>query len=106
IGLQNLPEGLAVAMPLRKEGLSRGHAFFYAQASGLVEPMAGVLGAWLVINLAWLVPWAMAFAAGAMVYVVVEELIPESQRGRHNDLATVGCMAGFVLMMALDTALG
>lgn len=106
IGLQNFPEGLAVALPLHREGLSRTRAFLYGQASGLVEIVAGVLGAWLVLALEAIVPFAMAFAAGAMVFVVVEELIPASQRGRHNDLASLGAMLGFALMMALDTALG
>ena len=106
IGLQNFPEGLAVAMPLRREGLSRFKAFMYGQASGVVEPMAGVLGAWLVLAIAPLLPYALAFAAGAMIFVVVEELIPEAQREGNTDFATLGAMAGFAVMMTLDVALG
>ncbi len=106
IGLQNFPEGVAVAVPLRREGMSRGRAFMYGQASGMVEPIAGVMGALLVIVMRPILPYALAFAAGAMVFVVVEELIPESQRGRNTDLATMGTMGGFALMMLLDVALG
>jgi ZIP family zinc transporter len=106
IGLQNCPEGLAVAMPLRREGMGRFKAFFYGQASGVVEPVAGVLGAWLVIIITPLVPYALAFAAGAMIYVVVEELIPESYRAGHDDYATLGAILGFAIMMTLDVALG
>lgn len=106
IGLQNFPEGLAVAMPLRREGMGRFRAFFLGQASGIVEPMAGVLGAWLVVLIAPLLPYALAFAAGAMIYVVVEELIPESHRNGHVDFATIGAMLGFAVMMTLDVALG
>lgn len=106
IGLQNFPEGLAVAMPLRREGMGRFKAFMFGQASGLVEPMAGVLGAWLVLSMELLLPYALAFAAGAMIFVVVEELVPESQRNRHNDFATVGALVGFAVMMILDVALG
>jgi len=106
IGLQNFPEGLAVAMPLRREGLGRFKAFMYGQASGVVEPMAGVLGAWLVLAIAPLLPYALAFAAGAMIFVVVEELIPEAQREGNTDFATLGAMAGFAVMMTLDVALG
>ncbi len=106
IGLQNFPEGLAVAMPLRREGMGRFKSFMYGQASGIVEPIAGVLGAWLVISMEALLPYGLAFAAGAMIFVVVEELIPESQREHHNDLATIGTIGGFALMMSLDVALG
>ena len=106
IGLQNFPEGLAVAMPLRREGLGRFKAFMYGQASGIVEPVAGVLGAWLVLTVGALLPYGLAFAAGAMIFVVVEELIPESQRDGYTDFATVGAMAGFAIMMMLDVALG
>jgi ZIP family zinc transporter len=106
IGLQNFPEGLAVAMPLRREGMGRSKAFFYGQASGVVEPIAGVLGAWAVLLVAPLLPYALAFAAGAMIFVVVEELIPESQRNGYEDFATLGTMAGFAVMMTLDVALG
>jgi zinc transporter, ZIP family len=106
IGLQNFPEGLAVSMPLRGEGLSRGKSFFFGQASALVEPVAGVLGAALVLLMQPILPYALSFAAGAMIFVVVEELIPESQRGDNTDLATMGAMSGFAVMMLLDVALG
>jgi len=105
IGLQNFPEGLAVAMPLRREGMGRLKAFMYGQASGVVEPVAGVLGAWAVLSMEPMLPYALAFAAGAMIFVVVEELIPESQRNGYTDFATLGAMAGFALMMSLDVAL-
>ncbi len=106
IGLQNFPEGLAVAMPLRREGMSRGRSFWYGQASALVEPVASVFGAALVLVARPLLPYALAFAAGAMIFVVVEELVPESQSGGHGDAATLGVCAGFVVMMVLDVALG
>lgn len=106
IGLQNFPEGMAVSVPLRREGFTRLRAFSYGQASGMVEPVAGVLGAALVLVMQSILPYALAFAAGAMIFVVVEELIPESQRGNHTDLATGGAMLGFALMMVLDVALG
>ncbi len=106
IGLQNLPEGLAVAMPLRREGMGRGKSFFMGQASGIVEPIAGVLGAGLVLAVQPLLPYALAFAAGAMIYVSVEELIPESQRNGYEDFATLGTMLGFAVMMGLDVGLG
>jgi ZIP family zinc transporter len=106
IGLQNFPEGLAVAMPLRREGMNRGKAFLMGQASGMVEPVAGVLGAWMIVSMRALLPYGLAFAAGAMIFVVVEELIPESQRDKYTDLATVGTMVGFAVMMSLDVALG
>jgi ZIP family zinc transporter len=106
IGIQNFPEGLAVAMPLRGEGMSRFKAFLWGQGSGLVEPIAGVLGAWFVLSMEPLLPYALAFAAGAMIFVVVEELIPESHRHGHADFATMGTMLGFTLMMVLDVALG
>ena len=106
IGLQNFPEGLAVAMPLRREGMGRVKAFMCGQASGVVEPMAGVLGAWLVFSMEAMLPYGLAFAAGAMIFVVVEELIPESQRDGYSDFATVGAMVGFAIMMALDVGLG
>ena len=108
MGLQNFPEGAAVSIPLRREGLSRRKCFLYGQASGLVEPIAGVIGAVLVIAVQPLLPYALAFAAGAMIYVVVEELIPEAQSGGHAGihLATVGCVMGFTVMMMLDVALG
>jgi ZIP family zinc transporter len=106
IGLQNFPEGTAVAVPLRREGLSRLKSFWYGQLSGIVEPIAGVAGAAAVILMRPLLPYALAFAAGAMIYVVVEELIPESQLEKHADVGTVGAMLGFALMMTLDVALG
>ena len=105
IGLQNFPEGTSVSVPLRREGMSRLKAFWYGQMSGIVEPISGVLGALAVILIRPILPYALAFAAGAMIYVVVEELIPESQ-GRHTDVATVGAMLGFAVMMSLDVALG
>lgn len=106
IGLQNFPEGIAVAMPLRREGMGRGKAFLYGQASGIVEPIAGVLGAGFVIIMQPLLPYALAFAAGAMIYVVVEETIPASHEEGNTDLATLGFMLGFAIMMTLDVALG
>jgi zinc transporter, ZIP family len=106
IGLQNFPEGIAVAMPLRREGLSQGRSFFYGQLSAVVEPIAGVLGAAAVLLIRPLLPYALAFAAGAMIYVVIEELIPESQSGPHSNVATIGAMGGFVCMMIMDVALG
>ncbi len=107
IGLQNFPEGTAVSVPLRREGFDRWRAFVYGQATGMVEPAAGVIGAALVVLIRPLLPYAMAFAAGAMIYVVVEELIPESQASAEaTDVATIGAMLGFVAMMVLDVALG
>jgi zinc transporter, ZIP family len=106
IGIQNFPEGAAISIPLRREGLSRRKAFNYGQLSGIVEPMAGVLGAFLVLKVTLLLPYALAFAAGAMIFVVVEELIPESQRGGETDWSTIGAMLGFATMMLLDVALG
>jgi ZIP family zinc transporter len=104
--LQNFPEGMAVSMPLRGEGISRRRAFMLGQASGIVEPIAGVLGALAVITIQSILPYALSFAAGAMIYVVVEELIPESQRGESTDLGTLGAMVGFAVMTFLDVALG
>ena len=106
IGIQNFPEGTAVAMPLRREGLSRFKCFWYGQLSGVVEPVAGVIGAAAVLLIRPMLPYALAFAAGAMIYVVIEELIPESQQEGNTDLATMGAMLGFTIMMALDVALG
>ncbi len=106
IGLQNFPEGAAVSIPLRREGFSRFKAFHYGQLSGIVEPIAGVLGAYLVLALTPILPYALSFAAGAMIFVVVEELIPESQTGNETDLSTIGAMLGFATMMLLDVALG
>jgi len=106
IGIQNFPEGAAVSIPLRREGISRLKCFWYGQLSGVVEPIAGVLGAAAVLLMRPILPYALAFAAGAMIFVVVEELIPESQREKNTDLATMGAMLGFAVMMALDVALG
>ena len=106
IGLQNFPEGTAVAMPLRREGMSPLRSFMYGQFSGIVEPMGGILGAWLVLTMHAILPYALAFAAGAMIFVVVEELVPESQVEGNSHLATAGTMLGFVIMMILDVALG
>ncbi len=106
IGIQNIPEGAAVSLPLRREGYSRLKAFNYGQLSGIVEPIAGVAGALLVIYISPILPFALAFAAGAMVFVVAKELIPESQVGAEGDLATIGMILGFAVMMALDVALG
>lgn len=107
IGIQNFPEGAAVSVPLRREGLSRRKSFLYGQFSGMVEPVAGVLGAALVIVFRPILPYALAFAAGAMIYVVVEELVPSAQKDEeHNDIATIGAMLGFAVMMTLDVALG
>lgn len=105
IGLQNFPEGAAVSIPLRREGFSRWKAFNYGQLSGIVEPIAAVLGAYLVLVMTPLLPYALSFAAGAMIFVVVEELIPESQRGHETDYSTIGAMLGFATMMLLDVAL-
>ncbi len=106
IGLQNFPEGLAVSMPLRREGLSRLKSFWYGQLSGIVEPIAGVIGAAAVLVFKPILPYALSFAAGAMIFVVVEELIPESQRGGNADIATMGAILGFAVMMVLDVGLG
>jgi zinc transporter, ZIP family len=105
IGLQNLPEGTAVSVPLRREGLSRTRAFYYGQMSAWVEPFAGVAGAAAVLMLRPILPYALAFAAGAMIFVVVEEVVPESQTGGHPDIATLGAIMGFAVMMVLDVAL-
>jgi ZIP family zinc transporter len=106
IGLQNFPEGIAVSMPLRREGMSRLKSFWYGQLSGMVEPVAGVVGAAAVMLSRPILPYALSFAAGAMIFVVVEELIPESQRGGNTDIATMGAIIGFVVMMVLDVGLG
>ena len=106
IGIQNFPEGTAVAVPLRREGFTRLRSFWYGQLSGFVEPIAGVLGAFAVIFIKPVLPYGLAFAAGAMIFVVVEELIPESQLEKNTDIATLGAMGGFAVMMTLDVALG
>ncbi|MFY7743505.1 MAG: ZIP family metal transporter [Flavobacterium sp.] len=106
IGIQNFPEGIAVSMPLRRMGMSRKKSFLYGQSSALVEPIAGVLGAVAVTFFTPILPYALAFAAGAMIFVVVEEVIPETQQDKHTDIATLGFIGGFVVMMSLDVALG
>lgn len=106
IGIQNFPEGAAVSIPLRREGVSKLKSFWYGQLSGAVEPVAAVLGAAAVVVAAPILPYALAFAAGAMIYVVVEELIPESQRAGNVDLPTIALMIGFTVMMVLDVSLG
>lgn len=106
IGIQNFPEGAAVSVPLRREGMSRRKCFWYGQLSGAVEPIAGVIGAAAVMMMRPILPYALAFAAGAMIFVVVEELIPESQSNNNTDIATLGAMLGFAVMMLLDVALG
>lgn len=106
IGIQNFPEGIAVAMPLRRMGMSRKKSFMFGQSSALVEPVAGVLGAVAVTFFTPVLPYALAFAAGAMIFVVVEEVIPETQQDKHTDIATLGFIGGFIVMMVLDVALG
>lgn len=106
IGLQNFPEGTSVSVPLRREGMSRRKAFLYGQMSGVVEPIAGVLGALLVMSIRPVLPYALAFAAGAMIFVVVEELIPEAQLKGNTDTVTIATLIGFSIMMTLDVALG
>jgi ZIP family zinc transporter len=106
IGLQNLPEGLAVSAPLRREGLSAGKSFFYGQLSAIVEPVSGVIGAAAVFFLQPILPYALSFAAGAMFYVVIEDLLPETQHGENSDIPTLGAVVGFAIMMLLDVALG
>jgi ZIP family zinc transporter len=106
IGIQNFPEGASVSVPLRREGMSLGRAFWYGQLSGMVEPISGLVGALAVILVRPVLPYALAFAAGAMIFVVIEELVPESQLEGNADLATLGAMVGFAVMMTLDVALG
>jgi ZIP family zinc transporter len=106
IGIQNFPEGTAVAMPLRRDGLSAGRSFWYGQLSGVVEPVAGVIGAAAVLAWRPVLPFALAFAAGAMIFVVIEEVIPEAQDSGNADAATMGAIGGFIVMMVLDVALG
>ena len=106
IGIQNFPEGAAVAIPLRREGLSRAKSFFYGQLSGFVEPVAGVLGAVAVLAFRPMLPYALCFAAGAMIYVVVEELVPEGHTESGSHIATIGIIVGFLVMMMLDLGLG
>ncbi|TNE52670.1 MAG: ZIP family metal transporter [Bacteroidetes bacterium] len=106
IGIQNFPEGFAVAMPLRRAGANRWKSFNYGQLSAIVEPIAGVIGAVAVIYMQPILPFALAFAAGAMIYVVVEEVIPETQRDKFTDIAVLGFIGGFLVMMILDVGLG
>ncbi len=106
IGIQNFPEGIAVAVPLRRQGISRAKSFWWGQLSAIVEPVAGVIGALAVIWAKPILPYALSFAAGAMIYVVVEEVIPETQRDKYADFATLGVIIGFIVMMSLDVGLG
>lgn len=106
IGLQNIPEGAALSMPLRAAGASRKKAFQMGQLSGIVEPIGAIIGAWIVVQAQIILPYALAFAAGAMIFVVAEELIPESQSGDNGDIATTALLVGFTVMMILDVALG
>ena len=106
IGLQNFPEGAAVSIPLRREGMSRWKAFLYGQASGAVEPVFGIIGALAVLSMRPILPYALSFAAGAMIFVVVEELIPEAHRSGNEDLVSMSVIGGFSVMMTLDVALG
>ncbi|MGB1992649.1 MAG: ZIP family metal transporter, partial [Flavobacteriaceae bacterium] len=106
IGIQNFPEGVAVSMPMRRHGLSRWKSFMYGQSSAIVEPIAAVIGALAVTFFTPILPYALAFAAGAMIFVVVEEVIPETQQDKYTDIATLGFIGGFIVMMTLDVALG
>ena len=106
IGLQNFPEGCAVSLPLRQAGMSRMKAFLIGALSGLVEPIAAVIGAILVLKVQFVMPILLSFAAGAMIYVIVEELIPESQQNSNQDIVTLYTLVGFIIMMILDVALG
>jgi len=106
IGIQNFPEGFAVSMPLRRQGVSAFKSWQWGQLSAIVEPIFAVIGAAIVLTVLPILPYALAFAAGAMIFIVVEEVIPESQRGGNTDLATMGLICGFIVMMILDVALG
>jgi len=106
IGIQNFPEGFAVSMPLRRQGVSKFKSWQWGQLSAIVEPIFAVIGAAVVIQILPILPYALSFAAGAMIFIVVEEVIPESQRGGHTDLATIGLILGFIVMMVLDVSLG
>ncbi len=106
IGIQNIPEGAAISLPLKREGLNNFRAFIYGSLSGIVEPIFGILAAVAAGSIAGLMPWILSFAAGAMIYVVVEELIPEAHLGEHSHIGTISIMAGFLLMMLLDVGLG
>jgi len=106
IGIQNFPEGFAVSMPLRRQGVSRWKSWQWGQLSAIVEPIFAVIGAAVVMQVLPILPYALAFAAGAMIFIVVEEVIPESQSGGNTDLATMGLILGFIVMMVLDVSLG
>ena len=106
IGLQNFPEGCAVSLPLRREGMSRTKAFIIGALSGIVEPLAAIMGALLVLKIQYIMPFLLSFAAGAMIFVVVEELIPESQQNHNKNMITMYTLGGFIIMMILDVALG
>ena len=106
IGLQNFPEGIAVSMPLRRQGVSRLRSFWFGQLSAIVEPIAAVAGALMVVYALPILPYALAFAAGAMIYVVIEEVVPETQLDKYTDTSTIGFIIGFVVMMILDVSLG
>ena len=106
IGIQNFPEGFAVSMPFRRQGMSKFKSWQWGQLSAIVEPIFAVIGAAIVMQVLPILPYALAFAAGAMIFIVVEEVIPESQKGGNTDLATMGLIAGFIVMMALDVGLG
>ena len=106
MGIQNFPEGAAISLPLRQEGISRTKSFVYGMLSGIVEPIFGILVVLIAGQIGPLMPWLLSFAAGAMMYVVVEELIPEAHLGEHSNIGTLGVMGGFLLMMVLDVALG
>ncbi|MFO7673653.1 MAG: ZIP family metal transporter [Lutibacter sp.] len=105
IGLQNFPEGFAVSMPIRRQGASKLKSFMYGQSSAMVEPIAAVIGAWAVMTFQPILPYALAFAAGAMIFVVIEEVIPETQRDKYTDVAALGFIGGFMVMMTLDVGL-
>ena len=105
IGLQNFPEGFAVSMPIRRQGVSKWKSFMYGQSSAIVEPIAAVIGAWAVMAFQPILPYALSFAAGAMIFVVVEEVIPETQQDKYTDIATLGFIGGFIIMMTLDVGL-
>ena len=106
IGIQNFPEGFAVSMPLRRQGMSKFKSWQWGQLSAIVEPIFAVIGAAIVLQVLPILPYALAFAAGAMIFVVVEEVIPETQRDKYTDIATLGFIGGFIIMMSLDVALG
>ena len=106
VAIQNFPEGAIISMPLKSEGISKTRAFIYGTLSGIVEPIAAILTILLTSAVVPILPYILSFAAGAMIYVVVEELIPESQAGEHSNIGTIGVAIGFIIMMILDVALG